>query len=201
MDLSVLLQGLILGFSIAAPVGPIGLLCIRRTLTQGMGVGFSSGLGAATADGVYGFIAAFGVTAISGFLLEYHRPLQLAGGLFLLYLGYNAFRSRPAEQAAHSASKGLFGAWLSTFALTLANPMTIMAFAAIFAGVGLGASSDYRQATVLVGGIFLGSLLWWLILSVAVEQLRARFDHRRLIWVNRLSGLVIMGFGILSLFM
>mgnify|MGYP003607125930 FL=1 len=199
MDLSVLLQGIILGLSIAAPVGPIGLLCIHRTLVHGKTVGFLSGLGAASADMVYGFVAAFGVTTISGFLLEQHRILEIGGGFFLLYLGYRSFSSEPAQRAAQVPSQGLFHAWLYTFGLTLTNPMTILAFSAIFAGVSIGIDGNYRQMVVLVGGIFFGSLLWWLLLSTVVAHLRSRFDYRLLVWVNRFSGIVIMMFGLISL--
>lgn len=195
-----MIKGIILGFSIAAPVGPIGLLCIRRTLSNGMLSGFLSGLGAATADAIYGCIAAFGVTAISVFLFEHQMYVRLIGGLFLLYLGYTTYISIPAQVAAQAAGKGLFGAYTSAFFLTLTNPMTIMSFGAVFAGLGVGtAGGDYILAGVLVFGVFLGSALWWLLLSGTVNTLRSKFDPARFIWVNRLSGVIIAGFGILSL--
>lgn len=199
MQLSNFLQGMILGFAIAAPVGPIGLLCIRRTLAHGLKIGFLSGLGAAAADGVYSFVAAFGVTAVSGFLLEHRLWLQTAGSIFLFYLGVTTFRSRPPEQTVTIKREGFRSAWLSTFLLTLTNPMTLMAFAAIFAGMGIGAASDYRQASIIVCGVFIGSMLWWFILSNVVNQLRGRFDTKRLIWINRLSGTIIMLLGVIGL--
>ncbi len=199
-DLIILIQGLVLGFSIAAPVGPIGLLCINRTLNHGKTVGFLSGLGAATADMVYGMVAAFGITAVSSFLVEHHRMLQIGGGLFLLYFGAGLFRSKPAQQAAAAGSPGLLSAWLSTFALTLTNPMTILAFAGIFAGLGLGLSASYTHAALLVSGVFAGSLCWWLLLSLVVGHFRSRFRLVHLVWVNRLSGVVLIGLGIVSLF-
>ncbi len=200
MGAAFLIKGLILGFSIAAPVGPIGVLCIRRTLSRGMLNGFLSGIGAATADGIYGCIAAFGVTAVSSLLLDHQLYLRLAGGVFLLYLGFTTFRAVPAETSAKAEGGGLLGAYVSVFFLTLTNPMTIMSFAGIFAGLGIGATGgNYALAGSLVLGVFAGSMLWWLTLSGTVNLLRAKFDRKRLVWVNRLSGVMICGFGILSL--
>lgn len=198
MDL--FLQGLVLGFSIAAPVGPIGVLCIRRTLAEGRAVGLASGLGAATADAAYGLVAAFGLTAISSALVGQRFWLGLLGGLFLLYLGVRTLLARPAERAASAESRqGLAGAFLSTLALTLTNPMTILSFVAIFAGLGVATGADYGAAALLVGGVFLGSAAWWLTLSLLVGALRSRFDSRALLWVNRLSGVIILGFGAAAL--
>lgn len=199
MDFLILLRGLILGFSIAAPVGPIGVLCIRRTLAEGRAVGLASGLGAATADAAYGLIAAFGLTAISGALVAQQFWLGVLGGLFLLYLGVRTLLAKPAEHSAASTRRGLAGAYLSTLALTLTNPMTILSFVAIFAGFGLASEANYGAASVLVVGVFLGSALWWLGLSTAVSWLRTRFNPQTLVWVNRLSGLIIMVFGVIAL--
>jgi len=199
MDFTIFLRGLLLGLSIAAPVGPIGVLCIRRTLAEGWAIGLASGLGAATADAIYGFIAAFGLTAISSALVGQRFWLGLLGGLFLLYLGGRTLLAKPAEQSAASTRAGLAGAYLSTLALTLTNPMTILSFVAIFAGLGLASQTDYGAAGVLVLGVFFGSALWWLGLSGVVGWLRARFNSQTLIWVNRLSGLVILAFGMVAL--
>lgn len=193
-------QGLILGISIAAPIGPIGVLCIRRTLANGMVNGFVSGLGAATADGIYGCIAAFGITAVSGFLVDNQVYLRLICGLFLLYLGYQTFVAVIAETAEHTETKSHLASYHSAFFLTLTNPLTLMSFAAIFAGLGIGTvGQGYLSAGLLVVGIFTGSMLWWLILSGAVSRLRNKFDAKKLKWVNRLSGMIIAGFGVLSL--
>ena len=155
-----LLKGLILGFSIAAPVGPIGLLCIRRTLSGGISSGFASGLGAATADAIYGAIAAFSLSVVTTFLLDHQRVLQAGGGLFLLYLGLTTFRSLPAETAATATGQGLLGAYASTLLLTITNPMTILSFAAVFAGLGLGTADGSLTAAVsLIAGVFIGSML------------------------------------------
>lgn len=187
-----------IGFSIAAPVGPIGLLCIRRTLAEGRGVGLATGLGAATADAVYGAVAGFGLTAVSGVLLGGRVWLRLAGGVFLCYLGARTFRSRPAAGPPEARGRGLAGAYASTLGLTLTNPTTILSFAAIFAGFGAG-RAGYLGASVLVLGVFLGSALWWLVLSGGVALLRPRFRPAALVWVNRLSGALIAAFGVAAL--
>jgi len=193
-----LIKGIILGLSIAAPVGPIGVLCIRRTLANGIGNGFVSGLGAATADAIYGFMAVLGVSVVAVFLSEYQSCLRLVGGIFLLYLGYTTFQSMPANVAASANGEGLLGAYVSTLFLTITNPMTIMTFAAIFAGLG-AIGEDDRSSFFLVIGVFIGSMLWWLILSGMVNVLRHKFDQKRLKLVNQLSGIIIIGFGIVSL--
>ncbi|MEW5938442.1 MAG: LysE family transporter [Chloroflexota bacterium] len=197
----VFLQGLLLGFSIAAPVGPIGVLCIRRALAEGRATGFLSGLGAATADMLYGSIAAFGLTALSSLLIEQRFWLGLLGGLFLAYLGVKTFLAKPADRAASSGRAGRAGragAYLSTFLLTLANPMTILSFTAMFAAMQFDLEGSASAAT-LVAGVFLGSAAWWLTLSLLVGLFRERFTPAWMRWVNRLSGLVILGFGIVAL--
>ena len=196
-----LLRGLVIGFSIAAPVGPIGVLCIRRTLADGRAVGFAAGLGAATADALYGAVAGFGLTVVSTALVGQQGWLRLIGGAFLCWLGARTFLARPAEAAAPATlGAGLAGAYASTLALTLTNPMTILSFAAVFAGLGVGAAGGgYGAAAVLVLGVFAGSALWWLVLSGAVGLLRHRVTPRGLRWVNRASGTIIAGFGALAL--
>ena len=197
MSLPILLKGLILGFSIAAPVGPIGVLCIRRTLTDGRATGLVSGLGAASADALYGCIAGFGLTLLSDFLVSQQFWLRLVGGLFLFYLGIKTLLARPAQESASAQGTGLLGAYTSTLFLTLTNPMTILSFAAIFAGLGVASTDgDYASAALLVLGVFLGSALWWLLLSGGVSLFRARFNLSALTWVNRLSGAVILAFGV-----
>jgi threonine/homoserine/homoserine lactone efflux protein len=200
MDASLLLKGLLIGFSIAAPVGPIGVLCIRRTLAQGRTAGLASGLGAASADAVYGCIAGFGLTFISSLLISQQSWLKLLGGAFLCYLGIRTLLAQPAERAAAAGGLGLVGAYTSTFFLTLTNPTTILSFVAVFAGLGLASmGGDYAAAAVLVLGVFAGSALWWLLLSGGVGMFSARFDTRAMHWVNRISGCVITAFGLLAL--
>jgi threonine/homoserine/homoserine lactone efflux protein len=200
MDIIFLLRGLAIGFSIAAPVGPIGVLCIRRTLAEGRASGLVSGLGAATADAIYGGIAGFGLAFISNFLVSQQVWLRLVGGVFLCYLGLKTLSAKPAEQAVLAKGNGLVGAYASTFFLTLTNPMTVISFAAIFAGLGLASTSgNYVSAGVLVLGVFIGSALWWLILSSGVGMFREKFNPARSQWVKRISGAIITGFGLFAL--
>ncbi len=199
-NISFFAKGAVIGFSIAAPVGPIGVLCIRRSLAQGTVTGLCTGLGAATADAAYGAVAGFGLTAISGFLVRQQFWLALLGGAFLCYLGIKTFLSKPAEEAASAEGKGLLGAYLSTVALTVTNPMTILSFVAIFAGLGLASSNgDYGSASVLVAGVFVGSGAWWLLLSGGVGLLRSRVTAQWIGYVNRLSGVIIVCFGVYQL--
>jgi threonine/homoserine/homoserine lactone efflux protein len=200
MPIAYLLKGLIIGFSIAAPVGPIGILCIRRTVASGRVHGLLSGLGAATADALYGCIAAFGLTFISDFLVQQHIWLGLIGGAFLCYLGVTTFHSKPSQASLNVASSNLVNAYGSTFFLTLTNPLTILSFVAIFAGFGLvKVSGAYNLAAITVLGIFLGSSCWWFILSWATSLLRNRINISGLVWVNRIAGLIIFGFGIAAI--
>jgi threonine/homoserine/homoserine lactone efflux protein len=199
MDIPFLLRGLALGFAIAAPVGPIGVLCIRRTLAEGQLTGLATGLGAATADMTYAGIAAFGVASVSQLLVGQHTPIRLIGGGFLLCLGVRTFLTDPASQPPPIGSGGLLRAFGSTFLLTLSNPLTILSFAAVFAGVGvLSDVRDRAAAAWIVVGVFLGSALWWLILSGAVSVFRARINPGGMRWVNRGAGVLIAGFGALA---
>jgi len=198
---SPLLQGLILGFSIAAPVGPIGVLCIRQTLTYGWRTGLLTGLGAAAADMLYGAVAAFGITFISQALLAGGAWLRLAGGGFLLYLGLRTFLRRPAQIDQAAPPQADRSAFFTTFLLTLTNPVTILSFAAIIAGLGTEpAAGDFRPALLLVAGVFLGSSAWWLLLSSGVNLIRRRIKRALLSWVNRISGIVIFLFGVLAVY-
>jgi len=203
MEPGFFLRGLLIGFSIAAPVGPIGVLCIRRTLADGRLAGLASGLGAATADAFYGSLAGFGLTLVANFLVSQQTWLRLVGGLFLLFLGVKTFLSQPAADSGGPAGakpRGLWGAYLSTLLLTLTNPLTILSFAAIFAGLGLvETGGNPLSAGLLVLGVFSGSAAWWLLLSGGVSLLRAKVATGTLRWINRLAGLVIIGFGVVAL--
>ncbi len=193
-------QGLVLGFSIAVPVGPIGVLCIRRSVAEGALVGFCCGLGAATADAIYGAIGAAGLTAVSDALVRQEFWLRLLGGAFLVYLGLTTWRSRPADQAAENKAASLTGAFGTTLLLTLSNPLTIVSFIGLFTGVGFGAgATTWTAATALVAGVFAGSAAWWLVLSTGSRRLGARLGPVQLQWLNRFAGLVICGFGFWNL--
>jgi threonine/homoserine/homoserine lactone efflux protein len=194
---NVIIQGLVLGFSIAAPVGPVGVLCIRRSMARGFRSGLVSGLGAASADAVYGTIAAAGLTLVADFLVRQQFWLGLLGGGFLLYLGIKTIASKPAVESAQPEIGNISGDYFSTLLLTLSNPMTIFSFAAIFSGMSAQSLPVFRfSAFLLVLGVFLGSASWWLILSGSVGLLRSRVTPALLGWINRISGLVIIGFAI-----
>jgi threonine/homoserine/homoserine lactone efflux protein len=191
----ILLKGIALGFAIAAPVGPIGLLCIRRTLAYGRWIGLLSGLGAATADGCYGMIAGFGLALVSQILVNQAAWLRIIGALFLLYLGITTALAKPPTEAAKVTGAGLAGAYFSTFFLTLTNPATILSFVLLFAAFA-PTGLQFGQACLLVMGVCLGSALWWLLLSFGVSLIRHRLKPAWLVWVNRIFGGVIIGFGV-----
>ncbi|HPS91875.1 MAG TPA: LysE family transporter [Methanothrix sp.] len=200
MDLTFLQSGLLIGMSIAAPIGPIGLLCIRRTLAEGRLSGIVSGLGAATADAIFGCIAAFGLTVISGILIDQQIWLRLAGGLLLSYLGIRIIRDNPGKQMALAGGNCLIASYVSALFLTLTNPMTIFSFAAFFASWDLASEpASSMSAWALVSGVFIGSSLWWLILSITVGAFQEKIDEQGLTWVNRVSGAVITGFGLFAI--
>lgn len=201
MTLDYLIKGLLVGFSIAAPVGPIGVLVIRRTLTEGRLSGFVTGLGAAVADGTYGFIAGYGLTSISDFLIAQQFWMKLFGGLFLLYLGIKTLISKAATKEANIDGNGLLKNFTSTLLLTITNPITILTFFAIFAGLGLGQeNTNYLSSTALVVGVFIGSAFWWLILSAVLNFFRNKITSNGLTWINRFSGLLIISFAIAAFY-
>lgn len=191
------LNGIIIGFSIAAPVGPIGLLCLRRTIRHGRVAGFLSGLGAATADALFGVVAALGLTVVSTILIDHRLWLQGAGGVFLCYLGVATFRAPiPTSAAPAPEPLGWGTAYFSTLALTLTNPVTILSFVGIFAGVGVNPQGDGRWAAgMLVSGVFIGSAAWWLLLSGIAGWLGPRLTVGGLLGVNVVSGVILAGFG------
>jgi len=199
LDIYFFFKGLLIGFSIAAPVGPIGVLCIRRTLTNGRMSGLVSGLGAATADGFYGAVAAFGLTLISNVLVDQQLWFRIIGGSFLLYLGIRTFLSKPSEKSASDKKGNLFVDYISTFFLTIMNPITILSFVAVFAGLGLSDSSgNYISALLMVSGVILGSLGWWLILSSVINLFRSKFNPASLKIVNWISGGIMMVFAVVA---
>jgi threonine/homoserine/homoserine lactone efflux protein len=204
LNIPILFRSILIGFAIAAPVGPIGILCIRRTLADGRRAGFISGLGAASADAVYGAIAAFGLTYISLFLINQSIWLRLGGGIFLIFLGLKTIKLKPGQEELQLVARNpnrLPGYYLSTFVLTISNPLTILSFTAIFAGIGaeIFQSENIFSASLMVLGIFLGSSFWWFLLSFLVNLLRSRFISSFMVWINRLAGRAISGFGIVIL--
>ena len=198
--MTLFLKGLAFGFILAATVGPMWVLCFRRTIAQGALAGFVSGMGIAVADGLYGSVAAFGLTAVSGFLLGQSFWLGLIGGVFLLYLGIKCLTAKPVPVQENQEAKTSLGqAFLSTLGLTLANPPTILAFAAIFAGLGLASVNDYGAASLVVLGVFLGSASWWVVLAAGAGWLRGRIGPALFRAINNVSGLSILGFAVWQL--
>ena len=198
MDPAIALRGFVLGFTIAAAVGPISLLVIRRTLAEGRVYGLVSGLGVATADATYGAIAAFGLAAITDVLVSARAVLGLVGGAFLLWLAWQTARSVPTAAATVSGSerRGYAAAYLSILGLTLANPMTILSFGALFAGLGVtaGATAD---AALVVLGVLLGSAAWWVVLTTVVGTARTRITPDWIRRINVASGLLIGTFAVI----
>jgi threonine/homoserine/homoserine lactone efflux protein len=193
-----LIKSIILGFSVSAPVGPIGLLCIQRVLSRGRVAGFLTGFGAVTANIIYASIAAFGFSVVSAFLIEQQLLLKLIGSAFLFYLGIKTFLKKPASTAASLSGESLIGMYLSTFLLMITNPVTILNFTAMFAGLGFDQSSDTEMTAItLIGGVFIGAAFWWIFLSVAVSLFKNKITpHLGL--VNKLAGMLMILLGILS---
>ena len=196
----------LIGIAVAAPVGAIGVLCIQRTLERGVRAGLVTGLGVAAADAFYAGLAAFGVSALSEVLVAWQRPLQAVGGAVLVYMGVASLRRAPsgtaagggaADLAARSSYRSLF---LSAVGLTLTNPMTIMAFGAVFASAGLVAAPGLPMALVATTGVASGSLSWWVVLVTGISLAHHALGDEFVVWVRRISGGVISAFGLLALY-
>jgi threonine/homoserine/homoserine lactone efflux protein len=202
MDPTFFTRGLVIGFTVAMAVGPMSLLTMRRTIAHGRLYGLVSGLGIATADASYGAVAAFGLTAVTAVLVGARMALGVAGGAFLIWLGARTIVDRAvateAAAAAGSDRPGLPAAWLSIYGLTMTNPMTILSFAAIFAGFGL-AGGSLLEAALLTIGVFVGSSLWWIALTSVVGRLRTRLTPAVLVSINRASGVALLVFGVLAI--
>lgn len=205
MGLGFFIDGLAIGFSIALPVGPVGLLCIQRTLKGGRIPGIASGLGAAGADAVYGCIAAFGLQAIADLLLEHRNWVQPIGGVILVLMGLRILIGHQAEVVSDTgrvstSGKGLIGNFISTFVLTLTNPISLLAFTAIFAGLGYtGNKNGMITALLLVAGVFVGSAVWWVGLAFMAGHLRSRMNLRWMTRFQKFAGMAILVLGVISL--
>lgn len=196
-----LLKGIILGFSVAAPIGPVSVLVIRRTLSSGLKFGFLSGLGATTAVTTYSLIAALGLTFVTNFLLDQQFLFRLVGGIFLCYLGVKILLSKPAEKEASAEGESLFRSYLSVLFLTITNPLAILTFTGMFAGLGLAEKGvNYFSGLQVVLGVSIGSAAWWLLLSIGVSLLQNRINSKVLSWVNRISGIIVVIFGLIALY-
>ncbi|NCS80882.1 MAG: lysine transporter LysE [Ignavibacteria bacterium CG_4_10_14_3_um_filter_37_18] len=199
MELMLFLKGIIIGFAMAVPIGPIGIICIRKTLTEGRVRGLIIGLGAATADLLYGSVAAFGLTVISDTLLSHRIWIRLVGGALLLFLGIRTFLARPKDPKFQIQDSGRLRSYFTTVFLTLTNPLTIFAFLAVFAALGLGNGLSFFAASVLVAGVFAGSFLWFLSLSSGATLFRNKLDVIGLGWVNKIAGILIIISGIIAI--
>lgn len=198
--ITIFIKGFGIGFVVAAIVGPIALLCIRRTLSEGQAVGLAVGLGAAIADVVFAVIAGLGLTLISDFLTSYQVLLRVLGGIFLLYLGIKTFFEKPVQKVASVDATGLIGTTLSTFFLTLTNPVTIFSFTGIFVGLGIAPeATSMVPVALLASGVFLGCMTWWTILTSFLRLFHARMNHTTLLIINRSSGALIALFGLAAL--
>jgi threonine/homoserine/homoserine lactone efflux protein len=196
-------KGIIIGLSASIPMGPVGVLCMTKTLNKSRFSGFITGSGAAFADGVYAVIAGFGVSFIIHFIVQYQDVLKLLGGAVVIFFGIRLFLTNPAVQLRKqmkSKGKGLWGDFFTSFALTISNPVGLFVFGAVFAGFGLIASeTDTWSVLILIGGVLSGAILWWFSLSTLVSIFRDKFRLRRLLWVNRISGIIVMIFGAIIL--
>ena len=199
MEFTILLKGMFVGFAMAVPIGPIGILCIRKTLAEGRLRGLIIGLGAATADLLYGCVAAFGLSAISNTLVSQRIWIRLVGGVLLLILGIRTFRTSPADHKFHKSRSRMLGSYLYTMLLTLTNPLTIFGFIAVFAALGLGNDLSYFSASVLVTGVFIGSSLWFLSLNSGVSLFRKKMNLTGLQWVNKIAGTFIIISGLIAM--
>lgn len=187
----------VIGVAVAAPVGAMGILCIQRTISHGWKSGVVTGLGIAMADALFAALAAFGITAISDLLVSYQAPLRIAGGVGLLLLAWRALTAHP-ESMSNAETLSIPRTFVSALGLTLTNPMTIIAFSAIFAGAGLVSQSTWQGAVTVTAGVALGSLAWWVALSVSVATIRHGLSQSVMVWINRVSGAVLAAFGVVA---
>jgi threonine/homoserine/homoserine lactone efflux protein len=196
-----LLRGIAAGLAISAPVGPVNVLCISRTITNGGRAGVISGLGAAAADTIYGAIAGFSITFIIGFLIKELFWLRLFGGILLIAIGIRYYFKQPQPLDAQPRKKSAHSDLVSAMLLNLTNPTTVLSFLAVLAVLGLGQRRSYGLSLILVLGIFAGSMLWWILLAALANYFRGRFNQRSMVWMNRIAALAIGGFGVITMLM
>jgi threonine/homoserine/homoserine lactone efflux protein len=198
LDLILILKGIIVGISVSAPLGPLGILCIQRTINKGFLSGFFSGLGAAIADILYASVAGFGISIIADFLKAEEYPIRIIGGILVIVFGVMIFRSNPVKQIRQQKTqkKGYISDLVSGFFITITNPLTIIVFGAVFAGLGLNESSTFKLIIYTLFGIFSGALIWWLSLTIGVNIFRKKIRLRNLYWINKITGILVAVFGI-----
>jgi threonine/homoserine/homoserine lactone efflux protein len=199
------ISGVVMGLIAAVPIGPVNLICIRRTFAFGPLNGFVSGLGAAMGDGIFAAIMGFGLTWIAQLIEGYATIIELIGGAMMVYMGYRTFISPPvprcAEEKADSEGTNLARAMISTFALTITNPVTLLSFGVMFASLGglAGGAGSFHDATFVVGGVVGGSAGWWLALTTVIGLFHARIDEGATRMINRICGVLVMGCGVVVL--
>jgi threonine/homoserine/homoserine lactone efflux protein len=202
VEVTFFIKGLILGFVICVPFGPIGLLCVRSTLMDGKLAGLAAVLGASVVDAIYCAIAGFGVSFISNFLSNERTVLRLAGGLILIAMGIKIFLTHPSEKTPEASGHGLFASFGSSFFLMLTNPLAILVFTATFSALGIGGWHDaYISTGMLVIGVFLGSALWAPIFVAGVNLFSPRLTASQLRLANRIAGGILFGFGVVACFL
>jgi threonine/homoserine/homoserine lactone efflux protein len=198
IDLELPLRGLAAGLIIAAPVGPVNVLCIQRTLEKGWRSGLLSGVGAALADTMYGGIAGFGISLVIDFLIREEFWFRLIGGIVLMGIGVLYYLRKPASLGEHATGSSSHSDLVTTFLLTTTNPTTILSFLVVLATLGLGSQRPLWQTSLLVGGIFCGSMAWWLVLTGGINMIRDRIGDSTMAWMNRIGGMAIGAFGLLN---
>jgi len=193
MDLLLLLKGLAIGFGMAVPIGPVGVLCIRKTLADGHTRGYIIGIGGATADALFASIAAFGISFISNAIATQEIWFHVAGGALLVFLGIRTYRAKRKDPVLPFENKGYVGVYLSAVVLAITNPVTTVAFMALFAAFGLNSGLTIFRASTLVAGVFLGSTLWFMTLSFIATSFRKKLSSGGgLVWVNMFAGMLII---------
>jgi threonine/homoserine/homoserine lactone efflux protein len=198
IGLQLLSKGMMAGLAIAVPVGPVNVLCASRTLSKGRLSGLMSGFGAATADALYGAIAGFSITYLIEFLEREEFWIRVFGGILLVGIGVMYFRKPAQAPKLSNDDSAVQSDFASTLLLTLTNPTTVLSFVAVLAGLGMEGQRAWWLTFLLVGGIFLGSMLWWVVLVLLVSRFRDRFDQKAMCWMNRIAGLAIGGFGVVT---
>jgi len=200
-DVYLVISGVVMGLIAAVPIGPVNLICIRRTFAFGPLNGFMSGLGAALGDGIFAAIMGFGLTWIAQLIEGYATVIELIGGAMMVWMGYRTFISPPvprcSEEKADSEGTNLARAMVSTFALTVTNPVTLLSFGVMFASLGglAGGAGSFHDATFVVAGVVGGSAGWWLALTTVIGLFHTRIDERAMRMINRICGVLVMGCG------
>lgn len=200
MDFNIILQGIIVGIAVSAPLGPIGVLCIQRTLNKGYASGVVSGIGASTADIIYAIIAGFSITFISDFLIEQQNIIRIIGGIFLTFIGIKIYFSNPIKQIRAQRTQGnkFFSDFITSFLITISNPITILAFGLIFSSFNMIESNENStNISILIASVFAGALIWWLLLITIISLFKSKIRLRNLFWINKVTGVLIVIFALL----